>query len=83
MASRMRSVLDFVSAHCHFHIYYGPAECAGAAIQYMIADNNDEDVAFLPIGRPLPNVHVYLLDKYLQPTIPVLQIGELVVGGNI
>ena len=53
-----------------------------SASQYMIANNND-NTEVLPIGRPLPNVHIYLLDEYLQPTIPGIQSGEIVIGGSI
>jgi non-ribosomal peptide synthetase component F len=82
MVSNVCNILDFVNQHCHFHNYYGCTECTGIASQYMIVGNND-DVEFLPIGRPIPNVHIYLLDNYLQPTIPSVQTGEIVIGGNI
>lgn len=76
----MRSILDFVNEHCRCYNYYNPAEYAGAAVQYLITDN---DVVFLPIGRPISSVHVYFLDKYVQSVISGVQIGEIVIGGNI
>ena len=82
MANNVYSILGFVNEHCRLYNFYGPAECTGAAIQYMITNNNDA-VEFLPIGRPLPNVHVYLLDEYLQPIIPGVQTGDIFIGGNI
>ncbi|CAF1354197.1 unnamed protein product [Adineta steineri] len=56
------------------------AKCTGAVTQYMITTNKD-DVEFLPIGRPMPNTHIYLLDDYLQPIIPGVQTGQIVIGG--
>jgi non-ribosomal peptide synthetase component F len=82
MAKNVNSILDFINENCRLYNYYGSIECTGAAIQNMITDNNN-NIEFLPLGRPLSNVHVYLLDDYLQPIIPGVQTGEIVIGGNI
>ena len=81
MTSSVHNTLDFVSKHCHFYNYYERTECTGAAIQHMIT-GNDEDAGVVLIGRPMANVHIYLLDEYLQPIIPGFQTGEIVIGGN-
>ncbi|CAF1414732.1 unnamed protein product, partial [Rotaria sordida] len=60
----------------------GNLKCTGTATQYIYESNND-DAELLPIGRPLPNVHIYLLDEYFQPVIPGVQTGEIIIGGNI
>ena len=82
MGKSVHNILDLVNKQCHLYNYYGSTECSGAVIQYLITNNND-DVDFVPLGRPMPNVHVYLLDDYLQPIIPGVQTGEIVIGGNI
>ncbi|MDQ8021212.1 MAG: amino acid adenylation domain-containing protein [Moraxellaceae bacterium] len=56
---------------------YGPTEGTVCATWALIT----EDVAHnVPIGRPLPNVTVYILDEHHQP-VPVGVPGELYIGG--
>lgn len=82
MGSHIQNSLNFVSEHCRFFNCYGRIECSGAAIRYRTTRTKDE-TEVLPIGRPIPNVNIYLVDEYLQPTIPGVQTGEIVIGGNI
>ena len=55
---------------------YGPTETAICAMRERI----DVSVEKVTIGRPLPNVQVYVLDKDLQP-VPRGSIGEIFIGG--
>eukprot|EP00899_Mesostigma_viride_P005971 jgi/Mesvir1/15375/Mv06571-RA.1 len=55
---------------------YGPTECTGSATMEPM-DASDDIIA---IGRPLPNVRIYVLDRYLQP-VPMGVPGELCIGG--
>ncbi|HEY0735768.1 MAG TPA: amino acid adenylation domain-containing protein [Herpetosiphonaceae bacterium] len=58
--------------------FYGPTEATvWAAIQPVA---HLEATAFVPVGRPLANSQIYLLDKYGQP-VPVGVAGELHIGG--
>lgn len=57
---------------------YGPTE---ATISALWADLSELDLNLaIPIGRPLPNVQVYILDANLQP-VPIGVPGELHIGG--
>ncbi|MGL5796126.1 MAG: amino acid adenylation domain-containing protein, partial [Waterburya sp.] len=59
---------------------YGPTETTVVATLSPLSDNalNRQEV---PIGKPLSNVQVYVLDQYLQP-VPIGVPGELHIGGT-
>ncbi len=57
---------------------YGSSEVSADVTCYEIGDDPREQR--VPIGRPIDNTQVYLLDAYLQP-VPVGVHGELYVGG--
>ncbi len=59
-----------------FYNAYGPTE---ATVCATIA-NCTETQAKPPIGRPIQNVQVYVVDQHLQP-VPVGVPGELLIGG--
>jgi amino acid adenylation domain-containing protein len=57
---------------------YGPTEAAIVASGYVAG--RSEPGPFLPIGMPLPNQRVYVLDDRMQP-VPTGAAAELYVGG--
>lgn len=72
--------------HCRILNHYGPTETTVGVLTYAIPEHEDPDSGFLdataslPLGQPLPNVQVYVLDAY-QQTVPVGVPGELYVSG--
>jgi amino acid adenylation domain-containing protein len=59
---------------------YGPTETTTFATTYPSAEvPRPDDV--IPIGRPIANTTVHLLDEYLQPVGPG-RIGEICIGGD-
>ncbi len=60
------------------HNLYGPTEAAIDVTAWPCRAGADE--APVPIGRPIANLHVHLLDRALHPT-PVGAAGELWIGG--
>jgi amino acid adenylation domain-containing protein len=60
---------------------YGPAEATCVATVYEADFSADDELAAVPIGRPLANTRIYLLDRYLNP-VPIGVPGELYIGGH-
>ncbi|MBW4632889.1 MAG: amino acid adenylation domain-containing protein [Iphinoe sp. HA4291-MV1] len=59
---------------------YGPTECSDDVTHYPICEPPSEEILNLPIGRPVLNTQLYVLDSQLQPA-PIGVAGELYVGG--
>ena len=63
----------------HLLHMYGPTESTTFASWYEAQDVADE--ASIPIGRPVANTQLYLLDPHLNP-VPIGVKGELYIGGD-
>ncbi len=59
---------------------YGPAECADDVAMATITAPPDEGCAYAPIGKPIANVRLYVVDEWLEP-VPIGAAGELCVAG--
>ncbi len=61
---------------------YGPTEATITASSYAAEPAMDwTNVATVPIGRPITNVQLYVLDPYSHP-VPIGVPGELCIGGH-
>jgi natural product biosynthesis luciferase-like monooxygenase protein len=72
LAKQMKSALP-----CRLLNMYGPTE---TTIWSMIHEVDEVGVT-MPIGRPIANTQIYILDRYGQPT-PAGVAGELCIGGD-
>nr|CCA29203.1 non-ribosomal peptide synthetase/polyketide synthase [Myxococcus xanthus] len=59
------------------HNLYGPTE---ASIDVLHFDCTDRALDSVPIGKPIDNTQVYVLNEALRP-LPIHAIGELFLGG--
>ncbi|MFI1683191.1 amino acid adenylation domain-containing protein, partial [Streptomyces sp. NPDC020607] len=59
---------------------YGPTEITLCATTHLLSPGTSMGDA-LPIGRPLPNRHAYVLDAFLRP-VPPGTTGELYLAGS-
>ncbi|NEQ41889.1 MAG: AMP-binding protein, partial [Okeania sp. SIO3I5] len=66
--------------NCQLINGYGPTENTTFTCCYQITESLGE-LNSVPIGRPISNTKVYVLDNYLQP-VPVGIPGELYIGGD-
>lgn len=60
---------------------YGPTENTTFTTYYPIPSNLPADCTSIPIGKPLKNTSVYVLDDDLNP-VPQGEVGELYTGGD-
>ncbi|KAK9718856.1 hypothetical protein K7432_005144 [Basidiobolus ranarum] len=67
----------FQETKCQLFNLYGPTE---AAIDVTWWECQPSSETTVPIGRPIANTQIYLLDQHLQP-VPVGMSGEIYIGG--
>lgn len=60
---------------------YGPTECSDDVTHYTIRDAPSKFATHMPIGRPVRNTQLYVLDAMNFPA-PIGTLGELCVGGT-
>ena len=78
------------STGSQFFNAYGPTECTIGPTYFQFPDQNDPDyeqkvlslqnLSACPIGHPISNTRIYLLDKDLQP-VPLGVAGEICIAG--
>jgi len=59
---------------------YGPTETTTFATTYHI-QSIDSDARSIPIGKPLSNTQIYILDSQLNP-VTIGEVGEIYIGGD-
>ncbi len=68
------------SSHCSIRNLYGPTETTAYVTTVEYASEQELPAGDLPIGRPVANTRIYVLDERGEP-VPVGVSGELYVGG--
>jgi amino acid adenylation domain-containing protein len=83
-ASRLDRIeqLRALSPVCEIYNHYGPTETTVGVLTYQVgAQLPSTRSGTLPLGRPLPNSRIHLLDADGQP-VPMGEQGELCIGGR-
>ncbi len=60
---------------------YGPTENTTFTCCFRVPRELPDTLGSIPIGRPIANTTVYLLDAYLHP-VPIGVAGEILTGGD-
>jgi amino acid adenylation domain-containing protein len=72
-----------LDASCEVFNHYGPTETTVGSLTLRLTDYNwkNSPSASIPIGRPIANTQVYILDALEQP-VPTGVVGELYIAGD-
>lgn len=65
---------------CKLINLYGPTENSVNTTSYHVREIHP-NLSSIPIGRPISNDSIYILDQFLQP-VPIGVIGELYISGD-
>ena len=71
-----------IGGSCEIFNHYGPSETTIGSLTLRLSDypRSDKDWERVPIGRPIANTRLYILDAWGQP-VPTGVAGELYIGG--
>ncbi|HEY0601279.1 MAG TPA: amino acid adenylation domain-containing protein, partial [Herpetosiphonaceae bacterium] len=66
---------------CTILNHYGPTEATVGVLTYHVAPGELPPTPTVPLGRPLANTQIYILNARLQPQ-PIGVEGEIYIGGD-
>ncbi len=75
--------LSELAGECEILNHYGPTETTVGSLTLRVKefDWKTTTAASIPIGRPIANTQIYILDKQMEPVPPGV-VGELYIGGD-
>ncbi|MEH1847189.1 MAG: amino acid adenylation domain-containing protein, partial [Nostoc sp.] len=80
--SRVAIWQKYVGNYIKLYNAYGSTEATITATVYQLDLRHlEEKTGSVPIGRPIANTQIYILDKHHQP-VPIGVPGELYIGGD-
>ncbi|HLK61112.1 MAG TPA: amino acid adenylation domain-containing protein [Chthonomonadaceae bacterium] len=75
LVGRIRAASPALRVYNH----YGPTETTVGVLTYAVGEARPDSLT-VPLGRPLPNSRMYVLNEVGEP-VPVGVLGELYIGG--
>ncbi len=75
-----RQIYDNFSGNIEIYNEYGPTEAVVGCMIYKYNPNIDTEGA-VPIGKPIDNTNIYILDKNYNP-MPIGKSGEICISGD-
>ena len=82
-ASRLEWIeqLRAAAPHCAIYNHYGPTETTVGVLTYRVGAELPRTPSLsLPLGKPLPDTHIHLVDPQGNP-VPAGEQGEICIGG--
>jgi tyrocidine synthetase III len=76
-----REIYDLFGGNIELFNEYGPTEATVGCMIYKYDPAKDKGIS-VPIGRPIANARIYLLDRYLVP-VPAEIPGEIYIAGTV
>ena len=75
--------IESLGGGCEILNHYGPTETTVGSLTLKLTDYDwkSKPLSSIPIGRPIQNTQVYILDQNLEP-VPVGVTGELYIAGT-
>lgn len=83
LSSALIEQIKGLGGECEILNHYGPTETTVGSLTLRLKefDWKSTSAASIPIGRPIANTHVYILDKHLEP-VAIGVVGELYISGD-
>lgn len=73
--------LNSENSNCKIVNTYGPTECTDIASFFVLDNSNLDTVTTVPIGKPINNVNLYLIDENGNLVVDENVESELYIGG--
>ncbi|MFB2973200.1 amino acid adenylation domain-containing protein [Aerosakkonema sp. BLCC-F183] len=77
---KLIDLIRHLSPKCTIFNHYGPTETTVGVTTFTVKNNSHPWAKTVPLGRPIANIQLYILDSHLQP-VPIGCPGELYIGG--
>ncbi|MCG8312644.1 MAG: amino acid adenylation domain-containing protein [Pseudomonadales bacterium] len=80
LTAKLQNQFFSVFNSCRLHNLYGPTEAAIDVTAWQCVPNLNEQQQRIPIGKPIDNIQIHLVDPDGQ-ACPIGGIGKLLIGG--